>query len=93
MPPTTKHLSNNNPKKHEKNLKNHGKRTQKTLAVKLGFEGKEFNQQVKICLRIWPQGNDTEGFFVGRIMKQEWEIKIGDYRTSHSCFIINVIRY
>jgi len=37
VPPTTKHLSNNNPKKHEKNLKNHGKRTQKTFAVKLGF--------------------------------------------------------
>ncbi len=34
------------------------------------FEGIEYNEQVKHCLRIWPQDNDTEGFFVARIRKK-----------------------
>ena len=34
------------------------------------FNGKEFNPEVKNCLRIWPQDNDTEGFFVTRIRKE-----------------------
>src|SRR3989338_2370703 len=29
----------------------------------LEFEGKTYNQEIKKCLRIWPQDNDTEGFF------------------------------
>lgn len=34
--------------------------------------GKEtYNPQVKECLRIWPQDNDTEGFFVAKIRKQQ----------------------
>jgi tRNA (cytosine49-C5)-methyltransferase len=33
------------------------------------FEGKSFNSEVKKCLRIWPQDNDTDGFFVARIKK------------------------
>ena len=33
------------------------------------FEGKKYNQAVKRCLRIWPQDNDTEGFFVAKIKK------------------------
>ncbi|MGM5485424.1 MAG: NOL1/NOP2/sun family putative RNA methylase [Nanobdellota archaeon] len=33
------------------------------------FNGKGLNGQVKNCLRIWPQDNDTEGFFVARIRK------------------------
>ena len=28
-----------------------------------------YNPQVKECLRIWPQDNDTEGFFVAKIRK------------------------
>ncbi len=35
----------------------------------IGFENLEFNPGVKDCLRIWPQDNDTEGFFVTKIRK------------------------
>ncbi|MBW2999591.1 RsmB/NOP family class I SAM-dependent RNA methyltransferase, partial [Candidatus Woesearchaeota archaeon] len=35
----------------------------------LEFEGKSFNPEVKKCLRIWPQDNDTEGFFIAKIEK------------------------
>ncbi|MGM5482549.1 MAG: NOL1/NOP2/sun family putative RNA methylase [Nanobdellota archaeon] len=35
------------------------------------FEGKILNEGVKNCLRIWPQDNDTDGFFVCRIRKEE----------------------
>ena len=33
------------------------------------FKGEEYNKEVKNCLRIWPQDNDTEGFFVAKIKK------------------------
>lgn len=33
------------------------------------FEGKTFNKELKKCLRIFPQDNDTEGFFVAKIKK------------------------
>ena len=33
------------------------------------FEGKRFSDEVKKCLRIWPQDNDSEGFFVCKIKK------------------------
>ncbi|MBT4824293.1 RsmB/NOP family class I SAM-dependent RNA methyltransferase [Candidatus Woesearchaeota archaeon] len=33
------------------------------------FDGVKYNSQVKDCLRIWPQDNDTEGFFVSKIRK------------------------
>lgn len=36
----------------------------------LEFDGTKYNPQVKNCLRIWPQDNDTEGFFVVRIGKK-----------------------
>jgi NOL1/NOP2/sun family putative RNA methylase len=35
----------------------------------LEFEGKKYNPEVKKCLRLWPQDNDTEGFFVAKIRK------------------------
>ncbi len=35
----------------------------------LGFEGNAYNEESKKCLRIWPQDNDTEGFFVAKIIK------------------------
>lgn len=35
----------------------------------LEFEGKTYNKKIKDCLRIWPQDNDTEGFFVCKIKK------------------------
>jgi tRNA (cytosine49-C5)-methyltransferase len=36
----------------------------------LEFEGKKFDPRVKKCLRIFPQDNDTEGFFVTKITKR-----------------------
>lgn len=35
----------------------------------LEFEGKKYNAEIKKCLRLWPQDNDTEGFFVASIKK------------------------
>jgi len=35
----------------------------------LEFDNNKYNQEVKKCLRIWPQDNDTEGFFVAKIKK------------------------
>ena len=39
--------------------------------IVLEFEGKVFNPEVKKCLRLWPQDNDTEGFFVAKLQKEE----------------------
>ncbi len=36
----------------------------------LEFEGKQYHPEVKNCLRLWPQDNDTEGFFVSKIRKR-----------------------
>jgi len=36
----------------------------------LQFENKNYNSEIKKCLRIWPQDNNTEGFFVARIRKE-----------------------
>jgi len=36
----------------------------------LEFEGDVYNREVSKCLRIWPQDNDTEGFFVAKIKKE-----------------------
>lgn len=33
------------------------------------YQGKKYNEEVKRCLRMWPQDNDTEGFFVARLRK------------------------
>jgi len=35
----------------------------------LEFDNQKYNPKVKKCLRIWPQDNNTEGFFVARIKK------------------------
>ncbi|MBI2650585.1 NOL1/NOP2/sun family putative RNA methylase [Candidatus Woesearchaeota archaeon] len=35
----------------------------------LEFENKKYSDEAKKCLRIWPQDNDTEGFFVAKIKK------------------------
>ena len=35
----------------------------------LEFEDKKYSDEVKKCLRIWPQDNNTEGFFVAKIRK------------------------
>ncbi len=41
----------------------------RTSSPILEFDEVKFNPQVKNCLRIWPQDNDTEGFFVGKVKK------------------------
>ena len=35
----------------------------------LEFENNNYNEEIRKCLRIWPQDNDTEGFFVAKIKK------------------------
>ena len=35
----------------------------------LEFGDEKYDPEVKKCLRIWPQDNDTEGFFVAKIKK------------------------
>ncbi len=35
------------------------------------FKGIQFNTQVKYTVRLWPQDNDTEGFFIAKIKKNE----------------------
>ncbi|MBI2673375.1 NOL1/NOP2/sun family putative RNA methylase [Candidatus Woesearchaeota archaeon] len=36
----------------------------------LNYEGREYNKEIKKCLRIWPQDNDSEGFFIAKIIKK-----------------------
>ncbi len=35
----------------------------------LEFENKKYSEEIKKCLRLWPQDNDTEGFFVAKIKR------------------------
>ncbi|MBW3013689.1 NOL1/NOP2/sun family putative RNA methylase [Candidatus Woesearchaeota archaeon] len=37
----------------------------------LEFEGEKYHPDVKKALRIWPQDNDTEGFFVAKFKKAD----------------------
>lgn len=37
----------------------------------LEFNNKKYNKELKKALRIFPQDNDTEGFFVAKIIKRE----------------------
>ena len=41
----------------------------KKSEIILDYEKRHFNDEIKKCLRIWPQDNDTEGFFVAKIRK------------------------
>lgn len=56
-------------------LKNRGAKLEKIdLNIKrspviLNYENEDYNDEIKKCLRIWPQDNDTEGFFVAKIKK------------------------
>lgn len=34
------------------------------------FDGEKYNSEVKKTLRLWPQDNNTEGFYVAKIEKQ-----------------------
>jgi tRNA (cytosine49-C5)-methyltransferase len=42
----------------------------RTEAIK-EFENLKFNKEINKTLRIWPQDNDTEGFFVAKIKKSD----------------------
>ncbi|MCD6403953.1 MAG: RsmB/NOP family class I SAM-dependent RNA methyltransferase [Nanoarchaeota archaeon] len=33
------------------------------------FEGREYSKEVRKCVRIYPQDNDTEGFFIAKVRK------------------------
>ncbi|PIN74799.1 tRNA methyltransferase [Candidatus Woesearchaeota archaeon CG10_big_fil_rev_8_21_14_0_10_37_12] len=35
------------------------------------FAGEKYNKEVHACLRLWPQNNDTEGFFVAGFRKED----------------------
>src|SRR3989344_8901943 len=41
----------------------------KTSPAVMEYKNKKYNSQVKDCIRIWPQDNDTEGFFVCKLRK------------------------
>ncbi len=41
----------------------------KRSAPVLAFEGERYADAIRDCLRIWPQDNGTEGFFVARLRK------------------------
>ncbi|MEM4702979.1 MAG: RsmB/NOP family class I SAM-dependent RNA methyltransferase [Candidatus Pacearchaeota archaeon] len=34
------------------------------------WQGKKFSEEMKKCKRIWPQDNDTEGFFIAKLKKK-----------------------
>ena len=42
----------------------------KSSKAVMEFKGVKYNSGVKNCLRLWPQDNDTEGFFVCKIKKK-----------------------
>ena len=41
----------------------------KTRPGIIEWQGKTFNKEIKKCLRIWPQDNNTEGFFIAKLKK------------------------
>lgn len=42
----------------------------KTAKPVMEFEGEKYHDGIKNCIRIWPQDNDTEGFFVAKLVKE-----------------------
>jgi len=39
------------------------------------WEGEKFDSEVSKCLRLYPQDNNTDGFFVARIRKKSDEVR------------------
>jgi len=35
------------------------------------FQGKKYHESIRQTLRLWPQDNDTEGFYIAKIKKEE----------------------
>lgn len=50
------------------NLEKIGIKANSSPAIK-EFDGQKYSDEVSKCLRLWPQDNDTEGFFVAKIKK------------------------
>ena len=57
-------------------IKNFDVKVEKIRLKKLKFrkgitewENKDYDKEVNKCMRIWPQDNDTEGFFVAKLIK------------------------
>ncbi|MBI2666545.1 RsmB/NOP family class I SAM-dependent RNA methyltransferase [Candidatus Woesearchaeota archaeon] len=50
----------------------------KTSPAILEFDGEKYHSSIKNTLRIWPQDNDTEGFFIAKIKKLTNEVKQSD---------------
>ena len=48
----------------------------------LEFEKNKYSEEVKKCLRIWPQDNDTEGFFVAKIKKHYTFVSKSSFSTT-----------
>ncbi len=42
----------------------------KSSPAVLEFEGKKYREDLVHALRIWPQDNDTEGFFIAKVRKE-----------------------
>lgn len=43
----------------------------KTREGILEWEGKKFSNEIKKCVRVYPQDNNTEGFFIARFLKRK----------------------
>jgi len=56
-------------KKHENAEIEKIKLNVKSSTPVLNFNGKYFDDRIKDCLRIWPQDNNSDGFFVAKIRK------------------------
>ncbi len=61
------HLLEKYPDASVESIKLKGLNTSKPI---IEFNNQKYNPQVKNTLRIWPQDNDTEGFFIAKIKKK-----------------------
>lgn len=58
----------------------------KTREGILEWGGEKFNEEIKNCVRIYPQDNDTDGFFLAKIKKLSDECKL-DKEDKYDKFI------
>ncbi len=35
----------------------------------MSWQGREHHDEVANCLRVWPHHNDTDGFFVAKVVR------------------------
>ncbi|MEK6960090.1 MAG: NOL1/NOP2/sun family putative RNA methylase [Nanoarchaeota archaeon] len=62
------HLMKKHPDAHVEKIALEGLKAAKPV---MSFSGVDYDDRVTRALRLWPQDNDTEGFFVCRIRKEE----------------------